>query len=465
MIAPRRFLFRVAAPRRSRNGRARLACLIALVLLAVAPTAADAAVFDPKSFTLSNGMRVLLIENRRAPVVSHMVWYKVGAADEPAGKSGIAHLLEHLMFKGTETQPSGAFSKTVARLGGTENAFTARDYTAYFQNVAAEHLETVMRLEADRMRNLVLSDAEVAAERDVVLEERRSRTDNSPRALLAEQVAAALYLNHPYGRPIIGWAHEIRALTKADALEFYRRHYVPANAILIVAGDVTLDALRVLAEKYYGAIPARPAPERARLREPPHGAARRVLRRDSRVREPSWSRSYLAPGRRLGGNARADALEVLAEILGGSATGPLYRRLVVEEKAAVAADAYYDGDAFDQTRFVIYARPAPGVSVERVESLVLAEIDKLLRDGIDAVALARAKQRMRAAAVFARDSLQTGAQILGAALTTGQTVEDVEAWPERIQAVDGAAVLDAAREILRDPRSVTGILLPEDETG
>ena len=223
MTAPRRFFARAARPRKSQGVRARIACLIAVLLSVAAATAADAAVFDPKSFTLANGMRVLLIENHRAPVVSHMVWYKAGSADEPPGKSGIAHFLEHLMFKGTRTQPSGAFSKTVARLGGTENAFTAQDYTGYFQNVAAEHLETVMRLEADRMQNLVFSDAEVAAERDVVLEERRSRTDNSPRALLAEQVAAALYLNHPYGRPIIGWAHEIRGLTAADALEFYRR--------------------------------------------------------------------------------------------------------------------------------------------------------------------------------------------------------------------------------------------------
>lgn len=465
MTASRRFFARAARPRKSRGVRARIACLIAVLLSVAAATAADAAVFDPKGFTLANGMRVLLIENHRAPVVSHMVWYKVGSADEPPGKSGIAHFLEHLMFKGTRTQPSGAFSKTVARLGGTENAFTAQDYTGYFQNVAAEHLETVMRLEADRMQNLVFSDAEVAAERDVVLEERRSRTDNSPRALLAEQVAAALYLNHPYGRPIIGWAHEIRGLTAADALDFYRRYYVPANAILIVAGDVTLETLRPLAEKYYGAIPARPAPERARLREPPHDAARRVERRDARVSEPSWSRSYLAPGRRLAGNALADSLEVLAEILGGSATGPLYRRLVVEEKAAVSVGAYYDGDAFDQARFVVYALPAPGVPVEKIESLVLAEIEKVVRGGIDDIALARAKQRMRAAAVFARDSLQTGAQVLGTALTTGQTVEDVETWPDRIQALDGGAVLDAARRILDESRSVTGVLLPKGEAG
>jgi zinc protease len=438
--------------------------VLAAGLLAARPAAAG--VFDPETFTLANGMQVVVVPNHRMPVVTHMVWYKVGAADEPAGRSGIAHFLEHLMFKGTEILAPGEFSRTVARNGGRENAFTSYDFTGYYQSVAVDRLETVMRMEADRMTGLVLGPEQVEPERLVVLEERRQRIDNEPRAVLGEQASAALFVNHPYGRPIIGWEDEIRSLSVDELLAFYRRWYAPNNAILVVAGDITAEKLRPLAEKYYGAIPPAAAPpRRARPKVPPQTAAKEVTLRDARVRQPAWSRTWLAPG--FHGGRRTDyyALEVLAEILGGGATSRLYRALVVEQGLAVAVGANYGGEALDLGRFVVSASPRPGVPVARLVAAVEAEIARLLGDGVPADELARVKTRMQADAVYSRDSLATGAQVLGAALTTGQTVADVEAWPERIGAVSAEDMLAAGRAVLRGGGAVTSLLLPENGEG
>ena len=436
--------------------------LRALCLLIVAGFAAPAGagVFNPETFTLANGMQVVVVPNHRAPVVVHMVWYRVGAADDPAGKSGLAHFLEHLMFKGTEKVPGDEFARTVARNGGNQNAFTSADYTGYFQKVSKDRLALVMELEADRMVNLVLTDAAVLPERKVVLEERRSRTDNEPGALLREQVNAAQYLAHPYRMPIIGWEHEIRSLTTADALAFYRRYYAPDNAVLIVAGDVTAAELRPLAEKTYGAIPARGVEPRRRAQEPPQRAARRVELRDARVRQPAWNRSYLAPSYTAGAREHAYALQVLAEILGGGATSRLYRALVVEQKIAASAGVWYGATSLDVSRFGFYATPARGVEVATVEAAVDAEIARLLADRVTAQEVARVTTRLVRESVYARDSVSTSARIFGAALASGRTVDDVEAWPERIAAVTAAAVDAAARAVLRPETSVTGVLLP-----
>ncbi len=287
------------------------ACIVAMSGMMLPAVSVSAAVFSPKTFTLDNGLQVVVIENHRAPIVMQMLWYRVGAADEEPGESGLAHFLEHLLFKGTKTVKPGEFSRTIARIGGRDNAFTSYDFTAYFQRVAAHELETIMRLEADRMQNLVLTDEVVLPERDVVLEERRSRTDNSPAAQLREQVRRALYLNHPYGRPVIGWMSEIQQLTTENALAFYRKHYAPNNAMLIIAGDTTLEKVRALAEKYYGPIPRRAVPERVRPKEPPHRAARRVVLENERVTLPAWSRTHLAPSYGADEKGTGYALEVL----------------------------------------------------------------------------------------------------------------------------------------------------------
>ena len=265
-----------------------------LVVMTFAPKV-QANIFNPETFTLKNGMQVVVISNHRAPVVRHMVWYKVGGADEAPGESGIAHLLEHLMFKGTKNMEPGAFSASVARNGGQENAFTSHDYTAYFQTIASDRLDMVMRMEADRMTNLRITAEQVVPERDVVLEERRSRVDNNPSSQLREQIRAVLFLNYPYRRPVIGWEHEIRALNVDRILAFYKRYYAPNNAVLIVEGDVDVADIKPMAEKYYGAIPRGPDITRERTTESPARADRRLTMEHERVTQPSWSRRYIAP--------------------------------------------------------------------------------------------------------------------------------------------------------------------------
>jgi len=433
--------------------------LVSLAFLGLRP--ADAKIFDPETFTLDNGLQVVVVSNHRAPIVQHMVWYKVGAADEPPGKSGIAHFLEHLMFKGTESLAPGEFSEIIARNGGQENAFTSWDYTAYFQTVAKDRLEIVMQHEADRMANLRLTDEVVDSERLVVLEERRSRIDNEPGAQLGEMVNASLYLNHPYRIPIIGWEHEMLGLTTEDAVDFYKRWYAPNNAILIVAGDVTAAEVRPLAEKYYGAVPARSVPERKRLDEPAQTAPRRVTLASPRVRQPSVSINYLAPSHNRGQSEHAYALQVLEEIIGGGTTSRLYRRLVVEQGIAAAAGAGYSPGSFDLSSFTLYITPRPGHEIEEAEAALRAEIDRLIEEGVTAEEVADAKQRLQAAAVYARDSLSSGPQILGRALVIGRAIEDIENWPERIAAVTAEQVDQALRAILLETNSVTGVLLPK----
>ncbi len=433
---------------------------VVAILTVAAPVTGAAGLFNPTTFTLDNGMQVVVVENHRAPVVAHWVWYKVGTADSPVGKSGLPHYLEHLMFKGTDKIPPGEFSKIVARLGGNDNAMTSYDFTAYFQMIARDRLETVMEMEADRMVNLRLAEEDAITERDVILEERRSRVDNEPSSLLGERLAAVQYLNHPYRLPVIGWFHEIQSFTREDALAFYRTWYTPKNAVLVVVGDITAEELRPLAERTYGRIASRPVPPRNRLREPPQASERVVELRHERVRQPSVSLSYLAPSYNTEGGERAYALEVLAELFGSGTTSRLYRSLVVDRGLAAGAGAFYRGSSLDQTTFRIYATPRPGVALEEVEAALDEEIAKLRAGEISEEEVARVKKRMLAEATYARDSLSGVARIFGVALTTGQTVEDVEAWPERIAAVTVEDVRIAAREVLKPEHSVRGRLLP-----
>ncbi len=409
-------------------------------------------------FTLANGMEVVLIEDHRAPVVTHMVWYRNGSADDPPMKSGIAHFLEHLMFKGTKNHEKGYYSNLIADLGGQENAFTSNDYTAYFQRVAREHLATVMAYEADRMVNLVLDDATVNPERDVVLEERRMRTDNDPAAQLQEAVHAALFTQHPYGKPVIGWGHEIETLDRHDAMAYYQRFYTPENAILVVAGDVTRAEVEPLAKVHYGAIPARgERPVRLRPQEPPAYAHRLVELRDAKVEQPSHQALYIVPSALTAKAGEQDALELLSHLLGGGQTSLLYRKLVLEQQIAVAAGAYYMGGAVDDTRFFLYAVPAEGVSLEALDAAIEAELAAVQREGVAADDLARAKTRMIADAVYAQDSQATLARWYGAALATGENVASISEWPQRIGAVSAERITTAAH-LLKRQRAVTGYL-------
>lgn len=413
------------------------------------------------AFRLANGMDVVVVPDHRAPIVTHMVWYRNGSADDPAGKSGIAHFLEHLMFKGTAKWPAGEFSKIVAGFGGQENAFTSFDYTAYFQRVPKQHLRAMMDYEADRMTGLHFDEDVVAPERNVVLEERRMRVDSDPAAQLGEEFSAALFLHHPYGTPIIGWEHEIEELNRQDAFTYYQRFYTPENAILVVAGDTDAAEVRALAEATYGAIPARgETPLRKRPAEPEPRASRRVVLADPRVRQPSLRRGWLTPTYVSGDRDEVFALELAAEILGGGTTSRLYRTLCVEQELAAGAQAYFMGSMVDRSAFQISASPRPGVAMETLETGLDAALAAFLEQGPSEIELARARTRLVAETVFARDNQSSLARIFGSSLAVGETVADVLAWPERIEAVPREAVIAAARRYLRPDRAVTGLLLP-----
>ena len=432
-----------------------------LLFAAVAVTPAAAQRFNAESFTLGNGLQVIVLPNHRVPAVTQMVWYKTGAADDPRGKSGIAHFLEHLMFKGTRVNPGAAFSALIAQNGGRDNAFTTEDYTVFHETVAKDRLDLAMRLEADRMTGLVLDDAAVLPERDVILEERRMRIDNDPSALLREQLIAGLYLNASYHNPTIGWEHEMRGLGTADALAFYRDWYAPNNAILIVAGDVETAEVRVLAERHFGPLAARSVPPRLRLEEPPHYAAIRLEMKSPRAAQPSWRRFYLAPSYRAGATQHVYALQILAEILAGSADSRLHKALVLDKKLALSVGAGYSPSALGLAEFGVYATPKPGVAIADIEAAVEAELHRLLEHGVEAEEVAQAARRMQASAIYSQDSLSGPANIVGTALAIGRSLDEVAAWPDKLGAVTPAEVAAAARAVLVERNSATGILLPE----
>jgi zinc protease len=417
----------------------------------------------PASFTLPNGLQVVVIPDHRTPVVTHMIWYKVGSADETPGKSGLAHFLEHLMFKGTSKHPAGEFSQTVLRIGGNENAFTSTDYTGYFQRVPREELGKMMEFEADRMTGLVLKDENVLPERDVVLEEFNMRVANNPEARLTEQIMAALYLNHPYGRPVIGWHQEIEKLDREDALVFYRRFYAPNNAILVVAGDVDAEELRPMVERTFGPIAAQPAIPARRLRpqEPEPAAPRTVTLSDPRVEQPSLRRYYLVPSAATAAAGESPALDVLAQLMGGGSNSYLYRRLVVDRPLAVTAGAAYQGTSLDATQFTISVAPISGVEFAQVEQVIDELIADISQNGVRAEDLERVKTQLIAEAIYAQDNQATLARWYGGALTTGSSIEDIRGWPDRIRAVTAEQVRDAAQKWLEKKRSVTGYLIKD----
>lgn len=434
-----------------------VALALAATLAGGAPASAAPTVTD---FTLSNGLEVVVIPDHRAPVVTHMIWYKVGAADETPGKSGLAHFLEHLMFKGTEKNPGDTFSADVAEIGGQENAFTSSDYTGFFQRVPAEHLKEMMALEADRMTGLVLTDAVVKPELNVVLEEQNMRVANNPTGRLGEQMDAALYLNHPYQRPAIGWRQEIETLDRDDALAFYRRFYTPNNAVVIIAGDVTADQVKVYAEDTYGKVAQRaPTNPRQRPKEPVQEAPRTVTLADARVEQPSVARNYLVPSETTAKPGESEALDVLAHVLGSGADSRLYRTLVVDKGVALNAGAVYSGTALDYAKLGVFGTPKPGVTLRDLEDGIDVVLADVVEHGITSDELESAKNGMIADAVYAQDNQTTLARWYGAAIACGETVDMVTGWPDRIRAVTADAVQQAAKQWLDRRRSVTGYLV------
>ncbi|WP_322867517.1 pitrilysin family protein [Aquicoccus sp. G2-2] len=434
---------------------------VALTLLCAGAIASPASANDKVSqFKLKNGMEIVVIEDHRAPVVEQMIWYRAGSADEKPGVSGVAHFLEHLMFKATDNMASGELSKVVARNGGSDNAFTTFDYTAYYQRVAVDRLPLMMKMEADRMMNLKLTEADIASERNVIIEERNMRIENNPTALFREQKSAAQYLNSHYGIPVIGWKREMSKLSRADALAFYKRFYAPNNAVLVVAGDVEPDAVRALAEKYYG--PLKPNPDlkpRNRPQEPRQMGERRIMFHDARVAQPYVSRSYLAPERNHDAQEKAAALVLLAELLGGGQTSWLNEKLQFEKHLVVHTGAYYSGTSLDATTFHLVAVPADGVSLQEVEDAMDAALKDFFAKGIDSAQLKRIKFQLRASQIYASDDVDRLANRYGSALTQGLTVEDVQAWPDILQNVTEEQILAAGHEVLKRNNSVTGWLM------
>lgn len=434
-----------------------------LLAFAVLTSAAEADTVS--SFQLENGLQVVVIEDHRAPVVTHMVWYKAGSADEAPGKSGIAHFLEHLMFKGTDDIGPGALSAMVEAQGGSDNAFTSWDYTAYFQNVAADRLDLMMKLEADRMRDLVLAPADVLTERDVILEERSQRTDSDPGALLTEQMNAALFQNLRYGVPVIGWRHEMEKLSREDALAWYSRYYAPNNAILVVAGDVVPADVRKMAETHFGPLnPTVGLLPRERPSEPPQLAERRMTLTDARVSQPYVARRYLAAERNSGQQEKAAALAILAQVLGGSGTtSVLARALQFDTQTAVYSTAFYDGTSIDSATFGLAVVPLPGVSLQDAETAMDVVIARFLKDGVEPDAFARIKTQIAAENIYARDDVSGLANQYGGALAIGLTIEDVQKWPDVLQAVTVDDVMTAAAEVFDKRNAVTGWLMKNEE--
>ena len=437
-----------------------LRSIAALVLMALPLSAAPVTTYE-----LENGLEIVVIEDHRAPVVEHMLWYRAGAADETPGVSGIAHFLEHLLFKATDTLASGEFSAIVAANGGTDNAFTSQDTTAYHQRVAADRLGLMMQMEADRMRNIRLTEDDIATERQVILEERNQRTDSSAGALFGEQRRAAQYLNHPYGIPVIGWKHEMEDLSLDDALTFYRKYYAPNNAILIVAGDVRPDDVLALAKTHYGPLePTAGLERRERVAEPPQIAERRLTYTDPRVAQPYVIRTYLAPERNPEDQTDAAALLMLSEILGGSGvTSVLGNKLTIETQQAVHASAFYSGTSLDKTTFGLIIVPTPGKTLEQAEAALDTAIAVFMDEGVDEAHLERIKRQVRAGQIFAEDNVGALARRYGTALTSGLTIADVDAWPGVVQAVTSDDIMAAAIKVFDRSQAVTGYLTKPQE--
>ena len=445
----------LAASRFTRSIAAMVAAMAALIALPA--SAQNDPNWKPETFTLANGMKAVVLPDHRAPVVTHMLWYRVGSADEVKGKSGLAHFLEHLMFKATDDIPAGEFSKIVARNGGQDNASTSLDYTNYYFRIAKDRLPQMMRMEADRMVHLKLDEKEVIPELNVVREERRQNVESSPAAVLDEMVSAEMYAGHPYAIPVIGRMDELAKLTRDDAVDWYRTWYGPENAILVVAGDITAAELKPLAEDIYGAIPRR-GDLKVRKLPAVQGLTRSVelSHSDPKVSQASWSRSWLGVAT---GDRDAEALQVGIEILAGGRTCRHYREL--NERGEAVMSGGYSMAMEGRGIVSISATPAPGVSIEEIEAASAELTAKFLREGPTAEELERAKKMIAASAIFTRDNQMSMVNWYGELLTAGQTVEQIEGWDERIRAVTAADVVRAMSRYLAGTNYVDAVLLPE----
>jgi zinc protease len=416
-----------------------------------------------EQFKLANGLEVIVIPNHRVPAVTQMLWIKVGAADDPLGKSGLAHFHEHMMYQGTPAYGAGEYAERITAAGGEQNAFTGNDAVAYYITIAKEKLPLAMELEANRMGPLSPSDSNAKKEKEVIIEERRARIENNPQALFSEQMTAALWRNHPYHQPIIGWMHEMEGLTKNDVLAFHQRWYHPNNAILILSGDITAAEARPLVERYYGVLSAGAVPKRRWNSEPPHNAARTIVMHHTNVQQPVWERIYAASSLGSGNKDHALPLLVLSQLLGGGKTSTLYRSLVVDKRLASDVDVGYDVFRIGPSQFEIEITPEPGIEIAAIENAFEEELARAIKDGFSEKDLARAKTLLKAQSIYARDGLESMARVMGWIRMTGLDKDYFTRWPEMIEAVTPAQITEAAKATLNARQSVTGVLLPEEK--
>ena len=429
-------------------------------------------VFNAKTHQLENGLQIIVIENPRVPVITHMIWYRVGAADEPQGQSGIAHFLEHLLFKGQKHEKLGSlkpgeFSKIIRSLGGNDNAFTSQDYTAYFQSIASQHLETVMTMEAGRMQGLNVPEEDVLSENKVIQEERRQRTENKPEALLDEQLREALFANHPYSIPVIGWQHEIQSLTRAQIMAFYNTYYAPNNAILVVSGDVKAQEVFETAKRTYGLMENRETPKRLRTTSPPFRGTSTITLSDKNVQQPQFRKIFRVPSYKQSAKESL-ALQVLEEIMGAGSSSRFYQDLVVKQKIATSAGLSYSSDSWNDGSLRVWVTPAPGISFDNIENSVNNALGNLVKNGVTDDELSDAITRLQAEAIYALDSVAGPAMVIGYSLITGSTLDDIEYWPEHIGAVTKEQIQAAAKTYLNPDAPyknppVIGYLMPETE--
>ncbi len=416
--------------------------------LAMLALAAACATANPYERTLANGLRVIVKEDNRAPTVAHLVWYRVGSMDEVDGASGVAHVLEHMMFKGTKTVAPGDFSRRVAAAGGRENAFTGLDYTVYFQQVERSRLAPMIELEADRMTNLVVVPEEFAREIRVVQEERRLRTDDRPRALAYESLMAAAFNVHPYRRPVIGWMTDLESMTADDVRDWYVRWYAPNNAFVLVVGDVSAEQVFRLAAAHYGAIPARPLPVRKPRDEPPQAGVRRLVVK-APAELPYLAMAYKAPVlRELERDREPYALAVLAAALDGNESARLKRRLVRERRIADEVSAQYDAYARGPGLLVLDGVPATGRTAGELEAALRAELAAIADEGLAPAELERAKTQLVASQVYKRDSIFAQALELGLLESAGLSFRDSDRLLEKVRAVTADEVRAVARRYL-----------------
>ncbi len=446
-----------------------LAALAAATLLAAPIALAETAAPKPSTFKLKNGMQVVVVPDYRAPVVTHMVWYKVGAVDEDVGKSGLAHLFEHIMFKETDDIGPGEFDTMVQRVGGQLNAFTSWDYTAYYERVAKQHLGKMMELEAERMTDLIINDdpkGPFISERDVVKEERRQRIDNNPGVILQEKVMSEIWKGHPYEITVIGRMEEVAALTPADGAAFYKKYYSPENAILVVAGDVTEAEVKKLAEATYGLKKPTGLATAARKWRPvtPLKASQTLTHSDPKVRQPVWSRYYSGISQ-WRNQKEAYALDVALDALGGSQTSQLYQSLVEQQKLAVSVNTFGWTSLHDEGPAVINATPAPGVTLDALEAAVMKEVDKALASGLTDAQVKRSRNKLAASAIYERDSQSAMANVFGSTFVLGGNIDTVVNYPRDIKAVTTAEANAALRKVFGAERHyIESHLLPAEGT-